>query len=117
MTNTEQSKHSDSPHMVVEERMSPLYKTEYEVTTEGPVSYTVSPILDGFSFYGVKASLGSLPKSLQGRFSSAREALKEVEKVIIAKQTPKKRIEKKVLKNASTDKSDDSQQLLEGAAD
>lgn len=103
--------------MDVKEQLSPLHKSEYIVTSEytPATSYKITPIVDGYSFYGIFPSIGKTPDILSGRFSSARAAITALQSYLETKK-PKKKIEKKVLKNAATDESDNSEQLREGAS-
>lgn len=67
----------------VEELTDDFDKPLYKITSKKMKQYfTVAKTIDGYSFYEVRVSKGSLPQKLSGKFSSSQKAISEVIKYI-----------------------------------
>ena len=114
MTNTVEKNQDTTQPMDVNEYTTEFQKSGYLATSPyTSVTYKVEPKLDGYSFYQITPSVGKLPDHLEGKYSSPKIALSQLE-LYLASKKPKTKIKKRVLKNASADEPDNSEQLREG---
>lgn len=92
----------------------PAYKVTSDKTQ---VTYTILPTQDGYIFYEILPTSGSLPSALVGKYSSGPNAVKALTKYLNGiKKTPTTRVKEnsKRGKNAASkpDSSDDVQQRV-----
>lgn len=82
--------------------------------------YTIQPTRDGYIFFEINPSVGSLPKSLQSKYSSPKKALKALTSYLSTlkkSRTVRVKENQKEYKRAAADKSDSKNDLREGSAD
>ncbi len=110
--------------MIITQKMDMDGKPLWIITTDkSKAEYQVKKSEDGFVFYDVGISVGSVPAKLSGKYTTPDKALKDVRDYIRTMPVSKtverdiKAANREKRKNAKTVSTDDTQHIQQGSSD